>query len=163
MSTITELFSTHGILIIFIVITMEHMNLPGLPAGAIMPGIGLLVAQGKLSLIKAIIVCLIAGIVGSSVLYIIGYIGGEKLLDEVGRRFPKIKPSINRARECVNNNSKIKMVICRFIPVVRTLIALVEGGMRINFVKFLIGSSLGISIFNGVLIIAGYLTGLAII
>ena len=40
-------FETYGLWFLFIIVYLEYLNLPGLPAGIIMPAIGALVAQSK--------------------------------------------------------------------------------------------------------------------
>ena len=45
-----ELFHQYGLLLVCGVIFCEYMNLPGFPAGVIMPCIGVLIAQSSLSL-----------------------------------------------------------------------------------------------------------------
>ena len=45
-----ELFHQYGLFLVCGVIFCEYMNLPGFPAGVIMPCIGVLIAQSSLSL-----------------------------------------------------------------------------------------------------------------
>lgn len=163
MDIMFKLFSTYGIIIIFIVIALEHMNFPGLPAGLIMPGVGAMAANGSISLIEAMIICLIAGIVGSVILYLIGYFGGAKLFDKLGEKFPSVNASIEKAKNIANKDRGFTKVTCRFLPVVRTLISIVEGGMRVKFSKFLVASTIGITLYNGVLIMGGYLLAVGIL
>ena len=43
--TITNYFAEYGLLFLFVIILLEYMNLPGLPAGIIMPAVGVLVSK----------------------------------------------------------------------------------------------------------------------
>ena len=45
--TITNYFAEYGLLFLFVIILLEYMNLPGLPAGIIMPAVGVLVSRSE--------------------------------------------------------------------------------------------------------------------
>ena len=50
-----SLFHQYGLILVCAVIFCEYMNLPGFPAGVIMPSIGVLIAQSELSLLLTIV------------------------------------------------------------------------------------------------------------
>lgn len=76
-SFVMEYLSKYGAIFLFLIILLEYMNLPGFPAGIIMPVAGILSANGRLSLLMTLIISLFAGLVGSWILYGIGFYGGE--------------------------------------------------------------------------------------
>ena len=53
--------------------------------------------------------------------------------------------------------------ICRLLPIVRTLVSLVSGALRIEFSVFLIYSAAGISIWNSIFILLGYFSAKTIL
>ncbi len=77
--TITNYFAEYGLLFLLVIILLEYMNLPGLTAG-IMPAVGVLVSKSEMSLITALLVSVIAGLIGSWILYCIGRFGGELII-----------------------------------------------------------------------------------
>lgn len=154
MDFIFDIFSQYGILIIFVIIFLEHLNTPGLAASIILAAIGFLVHRGEISFLGAIVICFIAGVLANLVLYAFGYFLGAKVVDYIARRFPKTEPAINKAKKMSNNT--LSRVSCRFLPVVRTIIPLIEGSARVDFLKFTIGAVIGVSIYNTAFVIGGY-------
>ncbi|MTP85329.1 DedA family protein, partial [Turicibacter sanguinis] len=67
--TVLDYFSTYGLYFLFIIVFLEYMNLPGLPAGIIMPAAGILIASSDMNFMTALIVSIMAGLLGSYVLY----------------------------------------------------------------------------------------------
>lgn len=47
--TVLDYFSTYGLYFLFIIVFLEYMNLPGLPAGIIMPAAGILIASSDMN------------------------------------------------------------------------------------------------------------------
>ena len=75
-------FSEYGLVFLFLIVFLEYMNLPGLPAGIIMPAAGILIAGNDMDFITALVISVIAGLFGSYVLYFIGYFLGKPILDK---------------------------------------------------------------------------------
>lgn len=71
-SSLNNYFELYGGMAIFIVVLLEYMNLPGFPAGIIMPLAGIYAAHGGISLLAAIAISVLAGEVGSWILYFLG-------------------------------------------------------------------------------------------
>ncbi|MGL5633549.1 MAG: DedA family protein [Sarcina sp.] len=157
MELVLDYFLRYGILVIFIIVFLEYMNFPGLASGPILGGIGVLSSKGILSFLVAILICIISGVLASTVLYYIGYFGGNKLMNKLIKKFPKLKIGFEKVN-CFNDKG-YKRIICRFLPAVRTLAPMVEGTTRLRFRSFFISSVLGISVYNIIMLLSGYLFG----
>lgn len=157
--TVLNYFTQYGLIFLFVIVLLEYMNLPGLPAGIIMPAAGILIAGRDMNFITALIVSVLAGLLGSYVLYFIGYFLGKPVLDKFYQKYKKLRPSINKAISYTEKHGSKGVFIARLIPVARTLISLTVGTMRMNFLSFTIYSILGITIWNSVFIYAGYAFG----
>lgn len=157
--TVLNYFTQYGLIFLFVIVFLEYMNLPGLPAGIIMPAAGILIAGRDMNFITALIVSVLAGLLGSYVLYFIGYFLGKPVLDKFYQKYKKLRPSINKAISYTEKHGSKGVFIARLIPVARTLISLTVGTMRMNFLSFTIYSILGITIWNSVFIYAGYAFG----
>ena len=68
----------YGWIAIFVIVLLGYLNLPGFPAGVIMPLAGLWAAQGNINFIVALGITVAAGLTGSIMLY---------RLDEKGENF----------------------------------------------------------------------------
>jgi len=157
--TVLNYFTQYGLIFLFVIVLLEYMNLPGLPAGIIMPAAGILIAGRDMNFITALIVSVLAGLLGSYILYFIGYFLGKPVLDKFYQKYQKLRPSINKAISYTEKHGSKGVFIARLIPVARTLISLTVGTMRMNFLSFTIYSILGITIWNSVFIYAGYAFG----
>lgn len=153
----------YGIVFVFIVVYLESLNFPGLAAGVVYPTIGILVLYGKYSLMIMFIVSLVAALLGSITLYILGYYIGNELVNKIVSVFPKLEKNINKALYFSKKYGDKSVLICRFIPAVRTIISLFSGTVRQGFLEFILYSTLGTAICNFILIMSGYITYRAII
>lgn len=153
---VLEHISKYGLIFLFIIVFLEYLSIPGVPSGVIMPAGGVLVANGDYSFIKIFIVSMISGILGSIILYIIGYYVGNSALDWVYNKFSKTRPAIDRVLKYFNRFGDKGIFICRLLPVARTLVSLISGTVRSNIKNFIIYSILGMSIWNSAFIIVGY-------
>ena len=156
---LTQYFLRYGAVFIFVIILLEYMNLPGFPAGIIMPLAGIWAARGQISFFMVMSLGLAAGLLGSWILYGIGRMGGDLFLDRYLKRFPKHEPVSQRNFELLRTRGAAGIFISKLIPMIRTIISIPAGVIRMNFVKYTISSALGIFVWNFFLIGAGYVMG----
>jgi len=162
LETFTCYFTQYGAIAIFIVVLLEYMNLPGFPSGIIMPLSGVWAARGNISFLGVMVITLLAGIIGSWILYFVGYAGGSLILDKYLKKFPKQRPAIERNFKIIQEKGCFGIFIGKLIPMVRTLISIPAGILKIHFVKYTISSALGVFLWNLVFVGAGYLLGDAV-
>ena len=157
LEVIFEYFSQYGLLFLFIIVFLEYLNLPGLPAGIIMPAAGVLIDKGHINFFTAIVVSVLAGLLGSICLYAIGRYGGTVLLEKYIKKFPNQKQYIYKISEEVKRRGNYGVLISKLIPVARTLVSIPAGVFKINFLEFSIFSTIGIIIWNTAFISFGYI------
>ena len=136
---------------LFVIVFLEYLNLPGLPAGIIMPAAGLLVAANDVSFLTALVLSVFAGLLGSYALYFVGYFLGHPILEWFYHRFDQMRPAIDRAVRYTEVHGDKGVFIARLIRVV--------GTVRMNLLTFTIYSTVGILIWNFAFIYAGYAFG----
>lgn len=158
-NVIFQYLTQYGILFIFIVIFLEHLNVPGLAAAIIMPLVGLWCAESGINLIFAILISTIAGLAASCILYFLGVFLGITILNRYLFRYPKQKAYIHEKINYIREKGNIGVFISRFIPAVRTLISFLAGIVKVEFLKFLSYSFLAIALYNTIFISAGYFLG----
>ncbi|MCM1048131.1 MAG: DedA family protein [Clostridiales bacterium] len=158
-STITLYFTKYGAIAIFVIVLLEYMNLPGFPAGVIMPLSGIWAAKGNINFLSVMLITLLAGVVGSWILYFLGWTGGSLFLEKYLKKFPKSKEAIDRNFELIRQKGYVGIFISKLIPMIRTLISIPAGVMKMNFVKYTISSALGVFVWNLVFVGAGYYFG----
>ena len=156
---ILNYFATYGLILLFVIVFLEYLNLPGLPAGIIMPAAGILASRNDESLSLVVFISVLAGVLGSIVLYFIGYYGGFMLLDKMGKKFQKLQPTIKKSSDILRERGFFGIFISRLLPVLRTIVSIIAGSVRVNFFKFLVYSIPGIFLWNLCFIFMGYFLG----
>ena len=152
-----SVLSSHNIYIIFIIMFLESLNLTGIPSTIILPAIGILISLNNLSIIKILLLTIFASILGNIVFYFISYKFGSKIYDYLYNKFPKLQKCFDKA---MNMSNKYGTKICLFgllIPSIRSWISLVAGIFKVKLRDFLLYSSIGIFIWDILLILVGYL------
>ena len=158
-----DLFSAYGMPIIAAVIFLENMNLPGFPAGVIMPAAGVLVAQSQLSLPLAIVISTAGGLGGCMVIYAICYHGGAPLLHKLFGKSQKFEHFVELAHSRLEAGRGKALFICRLIPVLRTIVSIPAGLLRMPAHDYALWTTLGVAVWNTVLISFGYFFSEAIL
>lgn len=152
-----ELFQQYGLALLFVIFFLEYMNLPGFPAGVIMPAAGVLVSQSQLSLVAAIAISVVAGVAGSFVIYFLCYAGGAPLAHRLAMKHDKLRRFAERCQSYIERHGNWGLVLCRLIPVLRTIVSIPAGLLRVPPQQFVPWSALGILGWNSALISFGYI------
>ena len=156
---LTHYFVQYGAIFIYLIVLLEYLNLPGFPAGIIMPLSGIWAAQGKISFPLVMLITVAAGPTGSWMLYLLGRFGGDKVLEIYFKKFPKQKPLIEKKMEYLKRKGYIGVFISKLFPVVRTLISIPAGMVKMDIPRYTLSSMCGIFIWNITFVGAGYLFG----
>lgn len=160
---ITQYFTRYGAIAIFVIVLLEYLNLPGFPAGVIMPMAGVWAAKGNIRFIPALIITVAAGLLGSLILYWLGYKGGELFLQKYLDRFPKQRPVIEEKLAWVRKKGCVGIFFSKLIPMIRTLISIPAGVSKMNLPQYVVSSTLGILVWNLFFVGAGYFLGDAVL
>lgn len=157
-----QFFWQYGAAFIFVIVLLEYMNLPGFPAGVIMPLAGIQAAQGGMSFAVAMFLTVSAGMVGSWILYFLGRLGGSILMPWFFRRFPKQETLIRKNLDYLRQKGGTGVFVSKLIPMVRTVISIPAGMIKMDFFVYSVSSACGIFLWNLVLVGAGYWMGDAV-
>lgn len=157
--TLTNYFLQYGAFFIFLIVLLEYMNLPGFPAGIIMPLAGIWAAKGEISFPMVMILSVGAGLTGSWILYFMGRLGGPKIMGFYYKKFPKHQAVIEEKMEMLRQKGGIGIFISKLLPMVRTMISIPAGMVKMDFLKYTLSSTMGIFVWNLVFVGAGYFFG----
>lgn len=161
-STLTMYFTEYGAVAIFVIVFLEYLNLPGFPAGIIMPLAGIMAAKGNIGFFWVMVITIAAGLLGSMILYGLGRTGGQLFLKRYLKRFPKHKEKIQKSMDWVKGNGAKGVFFAKLVPMLRTLISIPAGVLQMPLPAYIISSTLGIAVWNFVFVGAGYLCGDAV-
>ena len=156
---LTQYFMQYGGIFVFVIVLLEYMNLPGFPAGVIMPLAGIWAAGGDIGFATVMVLSVAAGLLGSWILYFLGRLGGERFFKFYVKKFPKQKDLIEKNLEMIRKKGGYGVFISKLLPMVRTLISIPAGMISMDFVTYTISSVSGVFLWNLVFVGAGYFMG----
>ena len=155
---ITIGMSIGGYFGLFILMTLESMIAP-VPSEVVMPFAGYLVLQGKFEFWIAVLVSSLGSIFGSLLSYYIGVYGGRPFVLKFGKYLLLEEGHLEWTEKWFKKQGEKTIFISRFVPVVRHLISIPAGMAKMPMQKFLIYTFAGASIWNFILLYAGFKLG----
>lgn len=160
---IISIMNQFGYLGILLLIMIENV-FPPIPSEIILCFGGFMTTSTKLTIVGVIISATIGSVLGAIILYFIGKIlNKERLIKIVSGKVGKIlrlkEKDIEMADKWFDTKGAKTVFICRFIPIVRSLISIPAGMSEMPFPKFLVLTTLGTVIWNTVLTILGSIMG----
>jgi membrane protein DedA with SNARE-associated domain len=153
-----NLLSQWGYPGVFLLMTLEGATLP-VPSEIVLPLTGFLVYQGRLEFWTAVASATLGSLVGTIVDFGIGYYLGRSAVLRYGRKIRLSEKHLMIAERWFANHGSVAVLLARFVPLLRTVIAFPAGTAKMKFSKFLAYSTVGIIIWDIVLIYLGVLAG----
>ena len=155
---VIDLISNYGYFGMFIGMVLESVIIV-IPSELILATSGILASEGIFSFQLAFI----TGILGSAfcaiVIYLMGYFGGIPFIKKYGKYFFMSEEDLLKTDNWFNKYGLISALIGRNIPIIRTLISLPIGIMRLSFVKFVIYTLIGSIPWTFIFVYVGYTLG----
>lgn len=127
-----------------------------IPSELIVPFSGFLISSGKFSWFGVLLATTIGSLTGAYFLYALGRYGGRPLIARWGH-WVLVKPEdITKAEEFFAKHGGKAVFLSKFVPIVRSYVALPAGLSRMPIGPFLAYSAAGSIIWNTFLIYLGY-------
>lgn len=155
MNTVTQFINEYGIIAMFFLILLEYACFP-VSSEIVLPFSGAAASLWSIPFPIIILISVVAALIGTNICFIIGYWGGSELIEKIKRRFPKSQTGIDNSLNRFRKNSKFAVCFGRLIPLCRTYIAFIAGAAKQPAILFNCYSLVGITIWNTMLIGAGY-------
>ncbi|WP_245816493.1 DedA family protein [Lentzea albidocapillata] len=156
---VTDLMHTAGAPGAALAIALENL-FPPLPSEVFLPLAGFTAAQGKMSLLDAILWTTLGSVSGALLLYWVGALLGRDRVRRIASRMPLVRVSdVDRTEAWFLRNGYRAVFFGRMIPVFRSLISIPAGVERMRLAPFLAYTAAGSLLWNTALILAGYLLG----
>lgn len=164
MDWIQGIMETYGYLGIALIIALENI-FPPIPSELILPFAGYLTITSNLTFPGVVLASAVGSVAGAIILYSLGLSLGRKGISELIRRYGdslKIsEESLVKTEYWFNRFGSKAVFLCRMVPVVRSLISIPAGIAKMDFLSFLLYTTLGTLIWNTLLILGGMLLGTA--
>lgn len=157
-----QIVADHGqmtYLILFAIVFMETglVITPILPGDSLLFAAGAIAGKGLIDVKITMILTIIAAIIGDTVNYACGRFFGEKLMAKKYKFFKQ--EYIDKSHKFYEKYGQKTIILCRFIPIVRTFAPFIAGLGKMNYVSFMtynvVGAFAWVIIFMG----AGYFFG----
>lgn len=160
---IVEVIEKFGYLGIVILIFVENI-FPPIPSEVILTFGGFLTTCTGITVLGTTFFSTIGSVLGAIILYGIGRLLSPERLDKIidgkiGKRLHLKKDDIENARESFLKKGNNAVFFCRFVPIVRSLISIPAGMSGMNYIQFLVLTTLGSFAWNLVLISLGAFAG----
>ncbi|HEU4318638.1 MAG TPA: DedA family protein [Acidimicrobiia bacterium] len=158
----TELVEALGPLGVGLLVVLENL-FPPIPSEVVLPLAGFVSATGGADLTVMIGAATIGSLVGSYLLYgIAASIGPVRLrlfVVEHGRWLGLTEDDLDRAEAWFDGRANRAVLVCRCVPLMRSLISIPAGLRRMPLLAFTGYTLVGSLVWNTALVVAGYLLG----
>ena len=155
---VINLISNYGYLGMFLGMVLEAVIII-IPSELILATGGILAGKGIFSFCGAFITGLLGSVFCAVVIYFMGYFGGKPFIKKYGKYFFMKEEDIEKSDSWFNRYGMLSALIGRNFPIVRTLISLPIGIMRLSFFKFLLYTTIGSIPWTLVFVYFGYALG----
>lgn len=155
---VLELIKNYGYFGMFFGMVLEAVII-AIPSELILATGGILASQKIFSFVGAFLTGLLGSTFCAIVIYFMGYFGGRPFVKKYGKYFFMKEEDLEKSDSWFNKYGLIASLIGRNFPIVRTLISLPIGIMRLSFTKFLIYTIIGSIPWTFVFVYVGYTLG----
>lgn len=143
-------------------IVLENV-FPPIPSEAILPLAGFLAGQGRMWLPGVILAATVGAVLGALILYGVGaWFGDERvrwLVRRYGRWLGVQERDLDKANGWFDRHGGKAVMICRLVPIVRSLVSIPAGLRRMPLARFVLYTGLGSGLWNSILILCGWWLG----
>ena len=155
---VTGILQSTGYAGIFGLMLLESATLP-IPSEVVLPWAGYLVYTGTFNFTFALIAASIGSLAGTLIDYEIGYYLGRPAIVRYGKYAHLSEKHLVMSENWFKKFGSIAVLLARFVPLVRTVVAFPAGMAEMKLWKFIAYSIVGIVIWDAALIYLGYLVG----
>ena len=135
---------------VFLLMALESSIIP-VPSEIVVPPAAFWAAQGRMDFGMVILVATLGSYVGSAISYFVSKQVGLPVIRKYGKYFLLSEEKLNGAQVWVEHYGAFGIFVSRLLPVVRHLISIPAGVVRMSFIKFSAATLAGAAIWCSVL------------
>lgn len=159
---VVRVISAISYLGVALLVSLESV-FPPIPSEVVLPAAGLAASRGEANVYGMVVAATVGSVVGAWALYLIaaaiGHVRLRALVVRYGRWVGVKAKDLDRAEAWFDDHSTSAVLICRCIPLIRSLVSIPAGFRRMNPIAFTLYTAIGSAVWNVVLIGAGYQLG----
>lgn len=156
---VVDVIERIGYVGVALLVALENL-FPPIPSEIVLPFAGFHASDGHSTLWGMILAATIGSVVGAWILYgIAAAIGPDRthrFIERFGKWFRLTSDDIAKSERWFDRHASLSVLLCRCVPLVRSLISIPAGLRRMNFGVFTIYTTIGSVVWNTALIYAGY-------
>jgi membrane protein DedA with SNARE-associated domain len=134
--------------------------IPPIPSEVVLGAAGVLINEGRMSLLPVIFWATVGSVVGASVLYSIGRSLGPRRSHAFLDRLPLVATEdVDRTFEWFERHGRSAVFFGRMVPIVRSFVSVPAGVVKMPWPQFLLYTAGGSLIWNSLLIGSGVAAG----
>jgi membrane protein DedA with SNARE-associated domain len=159
---VTDVVETLGYVGVALLVAIENL-FPPIPSEVVLTLAGFVAGRGDAWVVGMIIAATIGSVVGAWMLYgFAAWIGPVRLrafVVKYGKWFRITEDDLDKSEAWFDRRAGLAVLICRCIPLIRSLVSIPAGFRRMPLVPFTLYTLLGSLVWNTVLILVGYALG----
>lgn len=156
---VVDVINEIGYVGVALLVALENL-FPPIPSEVVLPFAGFHASDGHSTLWGMVIAATIGSLVGAWILYGIAALIGpdrtHRFVERFGKWFRLTSDDIAKSERWFDRHASLSVLLCRCVPLVRSLISIPAGLRRMNFGVFTAYTALGSAVWNFALIFAGY-------
>ena len=155
MDDVTQFLVRHGGLVLFAAVFAEQAGLP-IPAVPVLLAAGALAGAGKMSLALAVVLGVIACLLGDLIWYYLGRHRGAQVLTVLCRIALEPDSCVRQTESFFVRHGTRSLILAKFIPGLSTVTPALAGLFKVSVPQFLLYNGLGAVLWTAAFVIPGY-------
>lgn len=155
---LSPILTSYGYLAVFGFLFIESFGAP-VPGQTMLMAAGVFAGAGKLNVAGVAAMGFLAAVAGDNVGYLIGRIGGRRLVLRFGRYILVTEKRLTKTEDFFRRNGGKIVAIARFVDGLRQLNGIVAGIVGMSWRRFLVFNALGAAAWVAVWTSVGYFAG----
>ncbi|MCZ2823227.1 MULTISPECIES: DedA family protein [unclassified Modestobacter] len=134
--------------------------IPPIPSEVVLGAAGVLINDGRMSLVPVIIWATVGSVLGALVLYWVGRLFGPRRSHAFLDRLPLVETAdVDRSFEWFARHGRAAVFFGRMVPIVRSFVSVPAGVVKMPMPQFLLFTAAGSLLWNSLLIGLGVAAG----
>lgn len=156
---IIDVIDRLGYVGVALLVLLENV-FPPIPSEVVLPAAGIHARDGGSLVGMMVVASTLGSVIGAWLLYLgaawVGPVRLHALVRRHGRWFGVQERDLDRAEAWFDDRQQLAVLVCRFIPLLRSLVSIPAGFRRMDPLRFTVYTTLGSAVWNGALIMVGY-------
>lgn len=156
---VLNVIDTIGYAGVAFMVALENV-FPPIPSEVVLPAAGFAAGQGNANVFGMMVAATVGSVIGAWILYLvsaaIGPVRIHAFVVRYGRWFGIKAADLERSEKWFDDHANKAVLICRCVPLIRSLVSIPAGFRRMDPLKFTIYTAVGSLVWNVILVGAGY-------